>query len=168
MSENQPKPKGRPSSYTQEISDKFCDLIAQGLSLRSACKSEDMPSPATVFKWMREHPDFLKQYARACDERTEAMSEDILDIADDGENDYMTIKRGDQEYEVVNREAIQRSQLRVETRKWLMAKMKPKKYGDKLEVDNTGEITHKYEDMTDEQLEQAIKARQDRIIGTGS
>ena len=127
-----------------------------------------MPSPATVFKWMREHPDFLKQYARACDERTEAMSEDILDIADDGENDYMTIKRGDQEYEVVNREAIQRSQLRVETRKWLMAKMKPKKYGDKLEVDNTGEITHKYEDMTDEQLEQAIKARQDRIIGTGS
>ena len=80
---------GRPSCYSKELADKFCGLIATGLSLRSACKEEDMPAPATIFKWMREHESFLKQYEKATQERTEAMAEELLDIVDDGSNDWM-------------------------------------------------------------------------------
>lgn len=68
------------------------------------------------------------------------MAEDILDIADDGTNDYMMRERPDgTEYELVNSEHIQRSRLRVDTRKWLMAKMKPKKYGEKLDLTTKGD-----------------------------
>lgn len=92
----------------------------------------------TIFSWLRTHDEFLKQYTRAKEESADAMAEDVLDIADDGTNDYMTITKGGQEYEVVNSEALQRSRLRVDTRKWLMAKMKPKKYGDKIDMTTNG------------------------------
>ena len=50
---------GRPTSYVKDKADRFCELIATGMSLRSACKEDDMPAPATIFKWMREHDSFL-------------------------------------------------------------------------------------------------------------
>lgn len=132
-------PGGRPSTYTQELADKICEEIALGSSLRTALKGDDMPSMSMVFRWLREHKEFREQYARATEERTEAMSEDILDIADDGTNDYMEKENKDGgTYEVLNSEAIQRSRLRVDTRKWLMSKMKPKKYGDKLDMTTNG------------------------------
>lgn len=87
---------------------------------------------------MREQEGFLKQYARAKQESADAMAEEILDISDDGTNDYMTITRGRDEVEVPNPEVLQRSRLRVDTRKWLMAKMKPKKYGDSIDVTSDG------------------------------
>lgn len=67
------------------------------------------------------------------------MAEDILDIADDGSNDLMTIQKGSVTYEVENKEVTNRSRLRVDTRKWLMSKMKPKKYGEKMDVTSDGE-----------------------------
>lgn len=129
---------GRPEIYTQELSDRVCQRIAEGYSMRTVCASEDMPGLTTVFKWLREKPEFAKQYARATEERTEAMSEDILDIADDGSNDLMTIQKGNHSYEIENKEVTNRSRLRVDTRKWLMSKMKPKKYGDKLDMTTNG------------------------------
>lgn len=128
--------EGRPSDYTQDTADKICEGISLGSSLRTVAKIDGMPSVATIFKWMRENDQFLNQYARATEERTEAMSEDILDISDDGTNDYMETTDGKIVY---NGDAIQRSRLRVDTRKWLMAKMKPKKYGDKIDVTSGGE-----------------------------
>lgn len=130
---------GRPTTYTQKLADNICTQIALGSSMRTVLKGKDMPAMSTVFKWLREREDFSKQYARACEERSEAMAEDILDIADDGTNDWMEIERKDgSTYEVFNKEAAQRSKLRVETRKWLMAKMKPKKYGDKIDMTTNG------------------------------
>jgi len=130
---------GRPTKYSQELADRFCELIATGDSLRTACKSEDMPAPSTIFKWIREHDDFSKQYARATEERTEAMAEELLDIADDGSNDWMIVNRKDgSEGWQLNGEHVQRSRLRADTRKWLMAKMKPKKYGDKIDMTSNG------------------------------
>lgn len=137
MSES--NPVGRPSTYTQELADKICETIAQGYSMRTVCSKEGMPAMSTVFKWLRENKEFSEQYTRATEERTEAMSEDILDIADDGSNDLMTIQKGNVEYTVENKEVTNRSRLRVDTRKWLMAKMKPKKYGDKTDITSGGE-----------------------------
>jgi hypothetical protein len=90
-----------------------------------------MPSIASIFNWFRSQPGFLEQYEKAKQESTDAMAEDILDIADDGTNDYMENEDGKTQY---NGDSVQRARLRVDTRKWLMAKMKPKKYGEKLEL----------------------------------
>lgn len=97
-----------------------------------------MPAPSTVFLWLQKHKEFSDQYARALEARTEAMADDILAIADDGTNDWMERKHGDDVAWVTNGEALQRSRLRVDARKWLMSKMAPKKYGDKITQEVSG------------------------------
>lgn len=127
-------PNGRPTIFTKELADKICEELANGVSLRSVCQQKDMPCSATVFNWMRTNKEFLEQYARAKQESSDAMAEEILDIADDGTNDWMQRKIGGEWTDVPNNEVLQRSRLRVDTRKWLMSKMKPKRYGDKMDV----------------------------------
>lgn len=129
---------GRPSDYTLELADRICAQLASGLSLRSVSKAEDMPSCVTIFAWMRKHPDFLKQYGMAKAEAADAMVEEMLDIADDGTNDWMEIhdKEGECVGYKVNGEHVQRSRLRVDTRKWIASKLKPKKYGEKVDVNH--------------------------------
>ena len=131
---------GRPEIWSQKLADAVCFEIAQGYSLRTVCKNEKLPGMTTIFKWLRERPEFGNQYARATEERTEALAEEILDIADDGSNDFMLIQKGNVEYEIENKEVTNRSRLRVDTRKWLMSKMKPKKYGDKLDLTSDGKV----------------------------
>ena len=67
----------------------------------------------------------------------ESWADEITEISDDGSNDWMTVKRGGGEVEVENREVVNRSRLRVDTRKWLMSKIAPKKYAERLAL--TGE-----------------------------
>jgi hypothetical protein len=139
MEELTPNKVGRPSSYTQELADTICERLAMGESMRTVSKDENMPAMSTMFKWLRENPSFSEQYARAKQESADAMAEEILDIADDGTNDYMTIELQDgYEKEVINHEVLARSRLRVDTRKWLMSKMKPKKYGEKIDMTSDG------------------------------
>jgi hypothetical protein len=130
---------GRPSDYTPELAAKICSQLAEGKSLRSVCSAEDMPSTATVFTWFAKYPAFLEQYTHAKEESADAMAEEMLDIADDGSNDFMTITKGNHTYNVEDREVTNRSRLRVDTRKWIMSKMKPKKYGEKLDLTSGGE-----------------------------
>ena len=92
-----------------------------------------MPVKSTIYLWLTKHQNFSDQYAKAQGDRTWSMAEDLLEIADDGRNDFMERTAGDETYWVQNGEALQRSRLRVDTRKWLMSKMLPKKYGDKIE-----------------------------------
>lgn len=130
---------GRPSGYTQTLADDICEKLATGQSLRSVCRAEDMPCAASVFKWLRTHPDFAEQYTRAKQESADALAEDLLEIADDGTNDWMDVEYGKGNTKrVIDKEAVQRSHIRIETRKWLMSKMKPKKYGDKLDLTTLG------------------------------
>ena len=127
-------PGGRPTTYNAETATTLCGYLAEGQSLRTACKNEGMPNPSTVFMWMRASAEFSKQYEQAKQEAADAMAEELLDIADDGSNDWM--EKHDENGEVagykVNGEHIQRSRLRTDVRKFLMAKMKPKKYGDAI------------------------------------
>lgn len=130
---------GRPTDYTPELADLFCEQLAMGYSVRTVCKDDKFPAPSTIFRWLREHKEFQEQYARAKQESADAMADELLDIVDDGSNDWMEINKGNYTATVVNQEAVQRSKLRAETRKWLMSKMKPKKYGDKLDLTSHGE-----------------------------
>jgi len=137
VTKTQNKVMGRPTKFTPELAALICEGITLGYSIRTVCKPDEMPAISTFYRWLAEYDDFSKQYARACEERTEAMAEDLLDIADNGTNDYMETDDGTVTY---NGDSVQRAKLRVDTRKWLMAKMKPKKYGDKMEIDNTHRI----------------------------
>jgi hypothetical protein len=125
----------RPSDFTKELADLICAQLAEGVSLRSVCRAEDMPDKSTVFRWLRTKPEFRDQYARAKEESADALVEEMLDIADDGANDYTTrdYANGGSEV-VVDHDHISRSRLRVDTRKWVAAKLKPKRYGDKIET----------------------------------
>ena len=132
---------GRPTDYTQELADRICAELAQGKSLRTVCSIEGIPSIQTIFNWIRTKEGFVEQYARAKQESADAMADEILDIADDGTNDWMTITMpGGYKKDVENREVVNRSKLRVDTRKWLMSKMKPKVYGEKLDLTSDGKV----------------------------
>lgn len=94
-----------------------------------------MPNASTIHGWVLDDREgFHKQYARAREMQAEMMFDEILDIADDGSNDLMTITKGDVSYNVEDREVTNRSRLRVDSRKWYLSKVLPKKFGDKIDV----------------------------------
>lgn len=145
---------GRPSIFTQELADTICERIADGESLRAICDGDDMPNKATVFRWLAADKSFSDQYARAREAQAESYFDDIRDIADDGRNDWMEKRNGDGEHIgwAENGEAIRRSQLRIDARKWMAGKLKPKKYGDKLDLNLSGSV----QTMPEEQLDARI------------
>lgn len=130
----------RPKTPNQsEIQDSIIERMVEGESLRSICRDEGMPSASTVFRWLDEDTDearaFREQYEQACRARAAALFDDIIEIADDGTNDYVERLRGDGEKETAfDREHVQRSRLRVDARKWVASKLDPKKYGDDLKL----------------------------------
>lgn len=105
---------GRPTKYTKALAAKICSQLADGKSLRKVCEPASMPSKSTVFLWLANHEVFSDQYARAKAESAEAHADDILDIADDP-----SLHPNDK-------------RVRIDTRKWLASKLKPKRYGDRL------------------------------------
>lgn len=130
---------GRPSEFNQQIADKICIELASGMSLREIASAEDMPGQSTIYQWLQRHAEFAEQYARAREAQAEHWADEILEIADDGSNDWMERQNRDgSTYEAVNAEHINRSRLRVDSRKWLMSKLAPKKYGDKVDLTHTG------------------------------
>jgi len=142
--------RGAPSKLNSALVTTLCNRIAEGKSLREVCQADDMPSMETVRQWFikaetapeqyPEHVQFLAQYTRAREEQADAIFDGMLAIADDGRNDWM--ERVDEEGEGVgwtfNAEHVQRSKLRIDARKWMLAKMAPKKYGDKVTQEVTG------------------------------
>lgn len=126
---------GRPTGYSQGLADKICELIADGNSLRKICTEDDMPSKSSVFKWLIEHKDFSDQYARAREAQADSLFDDILDIADESILDTYTDKDGNVK---TDSEVIGRSKLRVDARKWMAGKLRPKVYGEKSTQEITG------------------------------
>lgn len=130
---------GRPSDFTDEIAIAICEELAAGKSLREICKAEGMPDRSTVFRWLAKYDSFRDQYARAREVQAELYADEIVDISDDGTNDWMQRQNGDNPPILVpNHEHISRSKLRVDSRKWLLSKLLPKKYGDKVTQEVTG------------------------------
>jgi len=131
---------GRPSTFAQDIADAICERLMDGESLRTICKSDDMPAASTVFRWLTLNKPFSEQYARAREIQADLLFDDVLDIADDGSNDWMQRANADGSLgdTVLNGEHVQRSKLRVDARKWMAGKLAPKKYGDRVLNEHTG------------------------------
>lgn len=134
-SNGHPKPLGRPSSFSQEKADQICLRLASGETLTKVCASEGFPAITTVYNWIEANPEFCKHYTRARNYFYSRMGDDVVDQSDDARNDWAEDEDGNR---IVNHENIQRSRLRVDTRKWLLSKMLPKLYGDKVSLEHSG------------------------------
>ena len=147
--------RGRPSRYTTELAADICRRLADGEPLRSICRDPAMPDKATVLRWLADKAkaDFRDQYVHAREMQADALFDEALEIADETTGDLTTDKDGK---EIVRHENIQRSRLRVDTRKWAAGKLAPKRYGDKLQ--HTGEgggpirVRPDLSKLTDEEL----------------
>ena len=107
--------RGRPSLFTQAIADLICERMAAGESLRAICASDEMPDERTVRRWAIHNTDgFSPQYEEAVRLKAMKWADEVVDIADDNKD-------------------VNRDRLRVDTRKWLLSKVLPKVYGDKLQ-----------------------------------
>lgn len=119
--------------------DAICQRIMSGESLKHICDSKGTPARSVVYEWLASDKAIADRYARACEIRADRIFDEMLDIADNGENDWMEQRSDDGKSAGwrENGEAIRRSVLRIDARKWALARMQPKKYGDKVAVDNT-------------------------------
>jgi hypothetical protein len=104
--------------------DIICDRITEGESLRSILKDNKPFSKSTFLDIVDANSDIADQYARAMADRQDVLFEEIITIADSQENDI---------------NAIQRNRLQIDARKWVLGKMNPKKYGDKIDMTSGGE-----------------------------
>ncbi len=125
---------GRPKApFDPEAANEVCFRLSGGESLVSICKDERLPGHTTIFQWISQHPEFAENYARARQFWAHAEFERMMEIADtpmegekieEGSTDkgsYSKTTRGDM---------TDHRRLQVDTRKWALARMFPKVYGD--------------------------------------
>lgn len=109
--------------------------------MRSFCIGKpDRPSLVTVYRWLRSHPEFAVNYTRAREDQAETLAEEIIEISDEDNADaYIETRADGTQFAKIDGQAVQRSKLRVDSRKWVAAKLKPKKFGDKLDITSNNE-----------------------------
>lgn len=136
-----PKKTGRPKSHTDEeikaIQDAICQQISTtSKSLRQICQDlvkdfDNMLTHRSILMMLKDDAEFFRQYTRAKDTQADLLFDEILEIADDSSLDMAFTEEGKP---FIDHEHINRSRLRVDTRKWYLSKIMPKKYGEKLEL----------------------------------
>ncbi len=122
-------------TYSQEKVKEMFEYILleieKGRATRNILKDDCTPDITTFYRWLAEDKEKSKRYACACEVRAEKLFDEMLDIADDGTNDTYIAPDGS---EMVKQDHIQRSRLRIDTRKWILSKLNPKKYWEKLDM----------------------------------
>lgn len=142
VAKSKPKRKRR-TTYSPALAKAICIMLARGHTLTSICRRPLMPREDVVLRWASDpsHP-FSAQYARAREVGYLRMADQLVDIADDSTNDFM-LKAETKDGTVaigINREVLERTRLRIDTRKWLLSKALPKIYGDKLQTEHSGKV----------------------------
>ncbi len=133
---------GRPTIYTTEMAQAVCARIAAGASMLDLKDCRDVPSTTALYDWLAEYDEFRRLYQTACEHRAETLAEEALKIADDRTGDLRPGKDG---VLIPNPANVQRARLMVETRKWRVSRLTPRKYGLGCEPDDG--MTH--EDWVD-------------------
>lgn len=109
------------AEFSQDLFDRICERIADGDSIRAICLETDMPSKASVMRWLAADSALSDQYARAREMQADHEFDEIKAIAD-----------------LASAEDVQVARLRVDARKWRAGKLRPKVYGDKVELGGPG------------------------------
>lgn len=125
--------EGRPSIFTKELADDICRKLGNGASLRTVLLAEEMPGMETVWRWLRENEEFRAQYVLATEERTESQQEMLIEMGD------QAISHAESSDPKAANAVVSAYKLKADNLKWSMSKMKPKKYGDKVDVTSGGE-----------------------------
>jgi hypothetical protein len=130
---------GRPSKYSANLADQICLAIATSPKGLHAILRDDptLPAQRTVYDWLKAFPAFAQQYARARQQQAELVAGETIEIADDSSRDYVT-RNGEP---IVDQDHVQRCRLRIDTRKWMASKLLPRVYGERRQVDVTGELS---------------------------
>lgn len=117
MSEAQTKHAGgRPSTYDPQIAARLCEQLAQGRALTTVAPELGV-GVRTVYQWMDAEPEFAQNYARAREDSADKLAGEIVDIADNTDEDSNSRR------------------VRVDARKWVASKLKPKQYGERQQID---------------------------------
>lgn len=133
------EPKETQDEYRQRIMDVVCGVTAEStFGIQRICKSlaekdSSFPPCRTIRRWIEESEAFAAQYAHAKQNQLHILADEIIEISDDDSQDEIFTDEGKR---MLNAEFVQRSKLRVDSRKWVLSKLMPKVYGDKLEIDN--------------------------------
>lgn len=120
----------KPDPWTDEIEAEIFDRIAKGGAVRNILKDDWLPSAGTFYRRLDADAAFAERYARAKEQLADTIFDECLTIADSQEGDVYE-RDG---VEMVNHDAIARAKLRIDTRKWMAGKLRPKVYGEKLEL----------------------------------
>ena len=123
------------TTFSNELFDVICERIAEGESLRDICLDDEMPNRSTVFVWLKNVDGCADQYVHAREAQADKLFGEILNIADCVQHDVTLDKDGK---EIVNHDIIQRDRLRVDARKWMSGKLRPKVYGESSQVSLSG------------------------------
>lgn len=135
-----PKANAEPVRWSQAIADIICERLERGESLRTICNDEGMPDATAVLGWARNDKDgFAQQYARARETGYLLLADEIIAIADTAVIAQKTVSKATG-LEITEGDAVDRSRLMVDTRKWMLSKMLPKIYGDKQQVELSGTV----------------------------
>jgi len=130
MNKKMEKKNGTSARYSKELADKICTLISGGtkapLSLEEVCRFADIPTMATIYRWLSERTEFRDQYAMAREAQADWYADEIVSIADDTRDCP---------------EDINSAKIRIDARKWKANKLSPRTYGDKQELDLKGSIS---------------------------
>lgn len=119
---------GRPTLYSLEIALEICDRIADGESLVKICSDAKMPKKTAVYEWLLRHKEFAEIYARAREDQADTLADEIHAISDELPQQIVDDK-GKTRYDSAY---VQWQKNRVDARKWVAAKLKPKKYSDRI------------------------------------
>jgi hypothetical protein len=122
------KKMGRPTKYSQELAAEILLRITEGESLRSIVKDANMPGQATVYEWLLAKADFAEQYAYARDQQAETLADEIIALADEKPKEVTDDKGNGR----IDNGWVTWQKNRVDARKWVASKLKPKKYGDRV------------------------------------
>jgi hypothetical protein len=128
--------KEQPTRYSSAVADEFCTRIACGAALGALCAEAGMPARRTVYAWLKEQEAFRTQYAFARDLQSDFLADEVLQIADTRLLATKMVTKADGSVETTETDAVDRSRLAVDARKWYVAKAVQKK-GDAQNAENT-------------------------------
>ncbi|MGM5033515.1 terminase small subunit protein [Tardiphaga sp. 803_E3_N1_3] len=139
----------RPSLYTHEVAQTIVERLASGQTLREVCRDDALPAESTIRLWVLEDREgFARRYSQARELGYHSMADEVLEIADDGTNDWIQRRKESGETEaVIDHEHLGRSRLRFDARRWLLSKALPKIYGDRLNVDAKHDVSDQLADL---------------------
>jgi hypothetical protein len=140
------KGAGRPEEFDRAIIDEIFSRMAEGETLTAICDSDraKFPKRHTIKSWIAKREELSAEYARVRTLQADAWADEMIGIADDKSRDTKTIETQNGSYDVADKEWIERSKQRIETRKWLMGRLHPKQWGDKIEQTVNGNITTQF------------------------